>query len=248
MGDSDLRIRTAVLCGGWGLLCVLSSCPAGQIGHPRARRSQVRGRGEARTQATTASRGSTCRAPRCAMGATTTTTAPPTTASISQPTLMIAERAGGRACDRTGRCVGGACSADVATCDDGFADLTQTGRTDAKRRSIAREHCGGCRATCSPAYGTGVCEAGSCAVASCSAGYADCDSDYENGCETVLRSLTDCGASALRAISGSIHVRNRLPARSIPAKGGLRTATRMTRTLRDVAAVAPRLWRLCRAL
>src|SRR5690606_16095998 len=39
-----------------------------------------------------------------------------------------------------------------------------------------------------------TCGAGVCDIASCAAGYGDCDEDPANGCETPLDSLTDCGA------------------------------------------------------
>ena len=54
---------------------------------------------------------------------------------------------------------------------------------------------GGRAAVCAPANATGSCTAGSCALAACTAGFADCDQSAWNGCEVDL--MTDpgsCGA------------------------------------------------------
>ncbi len=54
-------------------------------------------------------------------------------------------------------------------------------------------HCGGCGNACSLAHGTASCVASACAIASCSAGFADCDGIAANGCETDLSQATHCG-------------------------------------------------------
>ncbi|MBI2395525.1 MAG: hypothetical protein HYV09_38520 [Deltaproteobacteria bacterium] len=57
------------------------------------------------------------------------------------------------------------------------------------------DHCGKCGEKCSVTSGSAKCEAGACAVASCSGTLADCDKDYSNGCEVdTATSLTSCGA------------------------------------------------------
>jgi hypothetical protein len=49
--------------------------------------------------------------------------------------------------------------------------------------------CGACDVACAPGE---QCQAGQCGVF-CDAGQANCDGDAENGCETALGTLTDCG-------------------------------------------------------
>jgi len=44
-------------------------------------------------------------------------------------------------------------------------------------------HCGGCDAVCAPANATPSCSGSRCAIASCNAGFADCDGRDDNGCE-----------------------------------------------------------------
>jgi hypothetical protein len=58
-------------------------------------------------------------------------------------------------------------------------------------------HCGGCGADCLaalPNTATAACQQGICRAASCALGWADCDGDSANGCETPLGTIDDCGA------------------------------------------------------
>jgi len=54
-------------------------------------------------------------------------------------------------------------------------------------------NCGGCGIVCSADNASSTCLAGQCAVASCEAGFDDCDLNPANGCEVELNSLDDCG-------------------------------------------------------
>src|SRR5262249_8740594 len=47
---------------------------------------------------------------------------------------------------------------------------------------------------CDLTNATETCSRGMCEIASCIVGYGDCDGTTSNGCETSLRTLTDCGA------------------------------------------------------
>ena len=91
-------------------------------------------------------------------------------------------------------CASGSCV--VAACHQGWADCDMNptnGCESELARSVA--HCGGCGQACVVANGTPTCEAGTCAVASCNAGFADCNGDPSDGCEVDLRSdVSSCGA------------------------------------------------------
>jgi hypothetical protein len=78
------------------------------------------------------------------------------------------------------------CSAGETCCAGGCVDTrTNTG------------NCGACGAGCTASNGAARCAAGACAVGSCNAGYADCDGDTVNGCETNTQSsATSCGGCA----------------------------------------------------
>src|SRR5439155_25152742 len=49
-------------------------------------------------------------------------------------------------------------------------------------------NCGACGAVCMTPNATPVCRSGTCAVASCGAGFGDCDLVAMNGCEATLAS------------------------------------------------------------
>ncbi len=53
--------------------------------------------------------------------------------------------------------------------------------------------CGRCDRRCTATNGTPVCIAGDCDIAGCDSAYGDCDGSVGNGCETSLRTLSDCG-------------------------------------------------------
>jgi len=56
------------------------------------------------------------------------------------------------------------------------------------------QNCGVCNHICSVAHGTPGCSAGACTVASCDAGFANCDNNVANGCEFNTQSDPDnCG-------------------------------------------------------
>jgi hypothetical protein len=103
----------------------------------------------------------------------------------------------GRACalaNATPACTAGACA--VASCAAGYGNcdgVAANGCEVSTATSVA--HCGACGRACALANATPACAAGACAVASCNAGYADCDGVAANGCEVNLN--TDparCGA------------------------------------------------------
>jgi len=49
-------------------------------------------------------------------------------------------------------------------------------------------------APCTIAHGTPACENGACIIQTCDRGFADCDGDPANGCETDLSRAASCGA------------------------------------------------------
>ncbi len=92
----------------------------------------------------------------------------------------------------TGSCSTGACT--VVACSGGYADCNGSA-SDGCEVNIASDptHCGSCGKTCSSAGGTATCTSGICGIV-CSNGYADCNSDPSDGCETSLTTTSNCGA------------------------------------------------------
>ncbi len=89
-------------------------------------------------------------------------------------------------------CVDGGCAVD--TCEDGFGDCNGDPDDGCELALTTLASCGACGAACAPADGVGDCATGTCEVASCNAGFGDCDADPANGCEQALSTLTDCGS------------------------------------------------------
>jgi hypothetical protein len=90
------------------------------------------------------------------------------------------------------------CSAMVCglTCASGFenCDGTDSNGCETDVRTSTSD-CGTCGRVCSPAQARGVCTGGVCGIASCTAGFGDCDGIASSGCETdVTGSVANCGA------------------------------------------------------
>ncbi len=90
-------------------------------------------------------------------------------------------------------CLAGRCE---RPCAAGFADCDGDSSNGCEVDTRAdTAHCGACNTRCTPPNGTPVCTAGVCAIAACSGGFGDCDTNASNGCETDLRSAAaHCGA------------------------------------------------------
>jgi hypothetical protein len=92
----------------------------------------------------------------------------------------------------TGTCTFGSCGAGFANCDGSTSNgcEVQLGTTS---------NCAACGDSCSNGHGTTACAGApgsfSCAP-TCATGFKSCDGNPENGCETPLNTLTDCGNCA----------------------------------------------------
>ncbi|MCB9594069.1 MAG: hypothetical protein H6719_15150 [Sandaracinaceae bacterium] len=91
----------------------------------------------------------------------------------------------------TGDCATGTCA--LGACDPGLGDCNADPADGCETALDALPTCGACDGTCAIANGTPSCVMGACAVASCDAGFDDCNGDASDGCETPLNTLTDCG-------------------------------------------------------
>jgi Fibrinogen beta and gamma chains, C-terminal globular domain len=93
----------------------------------------------------------------------------------------------------------------VAACGTGFGDCDTTATNGCEtdlRTTVA--NCGACGTRCAAApNATPTCAAGRCGLM-CNAGFADCDGDAANGCETDTRtSATNCGACGTACPAGA---------------------------------------------
>jgi hypothetical protein len=92
----------------------------------------------------------------------------------------------------TAGCAQGECT--IASCDTGYADCDGNPNNGCEA-NLATDpaNCGQCGQACSTNHSTPSCTAGVCGV-SCAPGFADCDFDPDDGCETNLNTdVTNCG-------------------------------------------------------
>ena len=103
----------------------------------------------------------------------------------------------GKTCERQEGCISGACT--TATCQAGYADCDRSTKTGCEVNLTSDPHnCGACGHVCDTANGTAGCADGECTIASCAAGYADCNHVVGDGCEIDLTTdLANCGGCAL---------------------------------------------------
>ncbi|MFT3771770.1 MAG: DNRLRE domain-containing protein [Minicystis sp.] len=88
------------------------------------------------------------------------------------------------------------------SCNPGFADCNGDGLDGCETNLSSPSSCGACGAVCAAANGTAACVHGACAVGACDPGFADCDGNAANGCETDLDSVQSCGACGAVCASG----------------------------------------------
>ena len=90
-------------------------------------------------------------------------------------------------------CAGGACVID--TCLYPFDDCNKVA-ADGCEINTNKDlgNCGGCGQACNLPNASPACQQGACAIASCNAGFADCNSAARDGCEVAITTdLVNCG-------------------------------------------------------
>jgi len=93
-----------------------------------------------------------------------------------------------------GACNMGACGAGGA-CDPGFGDCNMLQVDGCEHPLTDDMNCGGCGVACVAPHATAKCVASACALQTCSAGWADCDTLEANGCEQDTdNDPNNCGA------------------------------------------------------
>ncbi|NCQ59708.1 MAG: hypothetical protein GW913_03445 [Myxococcales bacterium] len=93
----------------------------------------------------------------------------------------------------TPACISGRCR--VERCASGFGDCDADPSNGCEvTLSDTSDHCGSCSVACATGHGSASCAASACVFGDCDAGYADCDADTSNGCETATRAdVNHCG-------------------------------------------------------
>jgi hypothetical protein len=98
-----------------------------------------------------------------------------------------------------GMCMIGSCQSGFDDCNMMVADGCETALDTDKM------NCGMCGMMCpDPDNGVGACVGGMCTLASCNAGYSDCDGNPANGCEfNTLTDPNNCGGCGIVCGSGT---------------------------------------------
>ena len=98
--------------------------------------------------------------------------------------------ANGTAACMAGKCTRGSCNAGFADCDM----LPTNGCETNVMTSVMS--CGTCGRVCpaGPNTAASACINGTCIIGACAAGFADCNKNPVDGCETNLSSVANCGA------------------------------------------------------
>ncbi len=104
----------------------------------------------------------------------------------------------GNTCSQSNATVG--CSSGlcvITTCNTGFADCNNNA-ADGCEVNVTNNtnNCGACGNVCPSKPNASIgCSSGLCIIASCSAGFADCNMNYADGCEVnVTNNTNNCGA------------------------------------------------------
>ncbi len=93
----------------------------------------------------------------------------------------------------TTRCSGGICS---PTCSAGYENCDSNPNNGCETNINTNiNNCGGCGIACSNNHGTPSCASGLCGVASCDAGWRNCNTESvsRDGCETSITTIQNCG-------------------------------------------------------
>ncbi len=105
------------------------------------------------------------------------------------------------AANGTAGCASGACT--VAMCNRWFSDCDATVSNGCETDLRTLASCGGCGAACAFAHATSNCSTGTCTFVSCSAGYANCDGNIANGCESApATDPRNCGSCGRACVTG----------------------------------------------
>ncbi len=98
-------------------------------------------------------------------------------------------------------CETGECA--FVQCRPGYGDCDGEVSNGCETLLNTTSNCGECGAECVNAGGDAFCTAGVCTTVACEEGLADCDANADNGCETSVRTLANCGLCGVPCTSQS---------------------------------------------
>src|SRR5262249_41370713 len=81
-------------------------------------------------------------------------------------------------------CTNGACA--INSCNAGWGNCNGVTNDGCERSLLTVSDCGSCNAACNLANASATCPSGTCQIAACFNGFADCDGIASNGCEEPM--------------------------------------------------------------
>jgi hypothetical protein len=127
----------------------------------------------------------------------------------------------------------GVCQQSTTSCAGGGLEVCGTACVDTSKDV---NNCGACGTVCSSNHDTPSCVSGACSVASCAAGYANCNGSAADGCEVNTQSdANNCGGCGIACTTGQTCNSGACVSTQLPA-GSACTAN--TQCLSDVCGVA----------
>lgn len=99
-----------------------------------------------------------------------------------------------RECTRehaVGQCQDGGCA--LVGCIEPYSDCDRKSENGCETALDTPENCGSCGSVCTFQHAGAKCQNGACGLGDCEDHYGNCDGDPDNGCETPLTTLSDCG-------------------------------------------------------
>ena len=88
-------------------------------------------------------------------------------------------------------CKKGSCV--ITACDGAYFDCNESAKDGCETSLDSLSSCGDCGAVCDIDHATEACIDGACLAIACDPGFGDCDASRDNGCETMVDSVTKCG-------------------------------------------------------
>ena len=102
----------------------------------------------------------------------------------------------------------GTCSGSTPNCIN-YQCSANTCTPSCVGKTCGDDGCGGSCGNCLLANSVSTCSASySCVISSCSTGYANCDSNTTNGCETLLGTITNCASCGNQCSTGQTCTNN----------------------------------------
>lgn len=88
-------------------------------------------------------------------------------------------------------CVDGTCA--LGSCQSGRGDCDLQSENGCETNLTTLSNCGVCGRVCSFTNASALCQSATCAPGACNSGFGNCNGSWDDGCETNLTTILNCG-------------------------------------------------------